>query len=244
MGWIRVTFLVAGRVMTALVAGVGFWFDYAGESVLSISRSNWGIIGLIAFGVFVLLTLIREIDLVLQQRPRIEVYSNSPAGMDLTLVVYNKSDTSANFSATMTCTFNYGELMEKVQMSGLRNASMYWESSGNANELINGHGRKILRLCSTKETALAGATLKVTHYMEFYKVESGILESVDCAHWSEGSRIPKVIVDVHLDSSVPIKGRRLWKYQVFYIEGNNMLGIYDLARSQSKSLIRKVLSLD
>ena len=66
--------------MVALVAGFGFAWDYTGESVLAISSGNWGLIGLIAFGVFILLTVVREIDLALQQRPKIrlkhEVYNN------------------------------------------------------------------------------------------------------------------------------------------------------------------------
>ena len=63
------------RVMAALVGGFSFALDYTGESILSISSGNWGIIGLVAFGVFVLITLGREIDLALQQRPEIIVES-------------------------------------------------------------------------------------------------------------------------------------------------------------------------
>ena len=59
--------------MTALLAGGGLAFDYTGESVLTISSANWGLIGLIAFVVFILLTIAREVDLSLQQGPKIEV---------------------------------------------------------------------------------------------------------------------------------------------------------------------------
>ncbi len=71
---------MVGRVVAALVAGLGFAWDYTGKSVLTISSGNWGIIGLIALGVFAVLTLFREIGLALQQKPKIElrheVYDN------------------------------------------------------------------------------------------------------------------------------------------------------------------------
>lgn len=64
--------------MTALLAGFGLAWDYTGESVLTISSGSWGLIGLIAAGVFVLLTVAREIELYLHPRPKVEYDGLSP----------------------------------------------------------------------------------------------------------------------------------------------------------------------
>ncbi len=219
--------------MTALLAGFGLAWDYTGESVLTLSSNNWGLIGLIAFVAFVVITIIREVDLAFQQRPQIEINSNSLVGMELTLVVHNKSQVPASFSAVMTCTFDYGDNMSNVQIVGLQNVSMCWESSGKANEPINGDGYKILKLCSKEENKFLGSG-SIVHYMKFYKVESDSLQAVSCAHWSEGDRIPKVNIDIQVDSSMSIKGRTSWKYQVYYVAGNNMIGITNLPSTPDK----------
>lgn len=72
MGLPRLLFYIGGRVIAGVLACLGFALDYTGGSILTISSANWGIIGLIASGVFVVLTLVREIDLVLQQKPKIK----------------------------------------------------------------------------------------------------------------------------------------------------------------------------
>ena len=83
--------------MAAIVTGLGLAFDYTGANWLNISFSNWGLIGLIAFGVFVVLTLVREIDRALQQKPNIMV-SPEIHNDRATLIVTNIGG-EANFTA-------------------------------------------------------------------------------------------------------------------------------------------------
>ncbi len=73
MGWIRITFYVGARVLTAGLAGLGFSFDYTGKSIAGLSPDNLGLIGLIAMGIFIAITLYREVDLILEQKPKIVV---------------------------------------------------------------------------------------------------------------------------------------------------------------------------
>ena len=83
----RDLFYIGVRTMTALVAALGFSLDYSGGSIAGINTSNWGLIGLIAFGVFALITLIREIDSAIQPHPKIEYDSVSPDKAQLTDIV-------------------------------------------------------------------------------------------------------------------------------------------------------------
>ena len=83
--------------MAMLLAGFGLAWDYSGESVLTISSGQWGIIGFIAFGLFIVLTLVREIDLALQPRPKIKVLPTVSNGRAM-LEVYNTGG-DADFTA-------------------------------------------------------------------------------------------------------------------------------------------------
>ena len=76
-------------MLTVLLSGLGFAFDYTGASVLSWSPDNWRAVGLITFGAFVVLTLVREIDLALQRRSNI-VMNPTLSNKSATLEVENK----------------------------------------------------------------------------------------------------------------------------------------------------------
>jgi len=93
----KTIFFVGGRLVTATLGVLGFAFDLTGGSVLAISSSNWGIIGLVAFVSFIILTLAREVTLMWKQKPNItvnpEVHNNRA-----TLVVTNTGG-EANFTA-------------------------------------------------------------------------------------------------------------------------------------------------
>jgi hypothetical protein len=123
MGLPRILFYAVGRAVTVLIAGFGLGFDCTGGSWLTISSGNWGLIGLIALMVFVFITVGREIDLALQQEPQIEVYPNESIGGKITLVVRNRSQVSAIFSAVMSCKLlRMGRAHSHIQR--LKNASM------------------------------------------------------------------------------------------------------------------------
>lgn len=237
-----ITFLV-GLVM----AVIGGWYDYkqtlaAPIGPFGLSMFLWGFI-IFAIGTIAIIAQLRyEIRKRENLKVKLEVSPNSIVGREITLVVHNNSNISADFSAIMTCTFDYGELMNDVKIHGLMNVSMGWEASGKATEMINGGGRKILKLCSAGERDDNGGTLR--HYMQFYKVESDSLESIECADYSAEGRIPKVKVDIQLDSSLPLKGRRVWAYEVRYINNGVMLAISPLERLRRQSFIRKVLRLN
>jgi hypothetical protein len=77
MGLLRI-FSVIGRIVSAIVTGVGISLDYTGKAVLSLTPDDLGLIGLIAFIVFFFLTLYRELELLLQPRPRVQFSGISP----------------------------------------------------------------------------------------------------------------------------------------------------------------------
>lgn len=80
MGLPRMLFYVVSRVMAALIAGIGLYLDYTGGSIAGLTFSNWKEIVIYAIGAALALTIGREIDLALQQRPKItllpKVYRN------------------------------------------------------------------------------------------------------------------------------------------------------------------------
>jgi len=89
VGLPKIILYQVSRMLTLLLGGLGFAFDYTGASVLSWTPDNWRTVGFIAFGVFVILTLLREIDLALQQRAKIKV-NPVLSNRNATLEVENK----------------------------------------------------------------------------------------------------------------------------------------------------------
>ncbi len=98
MRWLRILLYGVGRIAAAGFASVGFALDWTGGSIPNIHIDNWGKTGLVAFAVFGGLTLVREIDLLLQQRPNIKVTPEVHNGRAL-LEVHN-SGAEADFTAT------------------------------------------------------------------------------------------------------------------------------------------------
>lgn len=65
-------------MIATVVAALGFGLDYTGGSI-SGSSSHWGLTALIAVGVAFMITIVREIDLLIQPRPKVEFYEISVA---------------------------------------------------------------------------------------------------------------------------------------------------------------------
>ena len=226
------------------MTAIGLWYDYQ-QSITTptgpfgITILSWGIILFVIGSVGTILQLRHKISKLENPKSEIEIYPNSPAGRTIELVVYNKGKTPANFNATMTCTFDYGGLMTDVGIEGLKNVSMCWVTSGKSTETISGGGWKILKLCSFGDRADKSGSL--LRYMQFCKVESDSLQTVEGAHYSQDSSIPKAKVDIKVASTLPIKGRSIWAYEVGYVEHTNYLKIFPQRQSSRKSLIGKVL---
>ena len=89
MGCIRIIFLVAGRIMTGLLAGIGLGLDVFGGELVTASNIDWGQIGFVSLIVIAGLTIWREIDLALRERHYAEFDVNiSPeVGRVINLVV-------------------------------------------------------------------------------------------------------------------------------------------------------------
>lgn len=58
-------------MITAIVAAFGLALDIKGGSLANLSLNEWGVIGLIAAMIFIIITVFREIDLAWQPRPRV-----------------------------------------------------------------------------------------------------------------------------------------------------------------------------
>jgi len=117
MGLPRILLYVVGRAMTALMAGFGLAWDYTGKSVLTVSSGDWGLIGLICMGVFVLITIFREVDLALQKRPKIVVQAKTDDNLAI-LEVHNIGG-KANFTAR-------AKIVDKILQS--QSYYMCWDS--------------------------------------------------------------------------------------------------------------------
>lgn len=217
-------FYIGGLVMTA----VGGWYDY--QQTLTIPYGPFGLSillwGIIIAGLGSLLLISQmwyRIWKLENPKVEIDVYPNSLVARDITLVVHNRSKIPADFSATMTPKFDYAEAnISDSKIQGLIDVSMVWEASGTASDKINPDGRKIIKICSVDEQIL---TEKTKHYIRFYKVESSQLQSFECASYMDGDAIPKVNIDVQVNSDMPIKGQRNWVYEIGYINDGRMLTI-------------------
>lgn len=125
----RTIFYVWIRWISVTIAALGFGFDLAGASVLTWSSNNWGIVGIGAFGMFFVLTLVKEVDVALQQKPNITV-SPEVHGDRATLVVTNTGG-AANFTAR-------ARVRATIPEPALYN--MYWESVRGTSCHIDGGG--------------------------------------------------------------------------------------------------------
>jgi len=189
----------------------------------------WGVIVAILGSALLIGQLWYKIWKLENPKVEVEIYPNRPTSKNITLVIHNKSEVTANFSAVMTCTVDPEYPGAILLVTGLQNVSMCWESSGTANEFINRDGKKLLKLCSKQE---GNTGEEVLHYTEFYKIESGQIKTVECAHWTETSRVPKINIDIQLDSDREIKGRNLWQFQIYYMEVTKSIAIYEIAQSK------------
>jgi len=115
--------------MTALLAGLGFAFDYTGESWLDISSGGWGLIGLIAFGVFVAITIGREIDIAFQQRPNVMVRPEVRNNRAILVVKNIGAEADFTAKARVIASNPEAELY-----------TMYWESVPGTSCHIDGDG--------------------------------------------------------------------------------------------------------
>lgn len=129
MGLVKIGFFVVGRLATAILGALGLASGLTGESVLGLSASNWGIVGLIAFTVFFGLTVAREVDLALEQRPNIVV--RPEIHDDRALLVVTNIGGSGSFTA---------KARAMATTPGSELYTMYWEPISAANCLIDGDG--------------------------------------------------------------------------------------------------------
>lgn len=126
---IRTILYVWIRWISGIIAALGFGFDLAGESVLAWSSKNWGIVGIGAFVMFAVLTLVKEVDVALQEKPSITV-STEVHGNRAKLVVTNNGG-AANFTAR-------ARVRASIPEPELYN--MYWESVLGTSCPIDGGG--------------------------------------------------------------------------------------------------------
>jgi len=207
---LRIIFYVVGRVIAGLVAGLGLAFDYTGESVLTLSSDRWGIIGLFAFGVFVVITLIREIDFALLQRPEIKVESVVRNNRAILEVQNIGGEAEFTAKARVIATIPEAELY-----------TMYWESERGTKCHIDGNGgvasilvgkiAEVNRITSDIETNISKGSLVLLkmgtsgeQIFPAFSVERSVEKRGDMEVIS-GSPIDRCIVEITLTSTPTLK---------------------------------------
>ncbi|MBI2846654.1 MAG: hypothetical protein HYX82_02095 [Chloroflexi bacterium] len=208
--------------MTGLLAGLGLAFDYTGESVLTISPSHWGRIGLIASGIFVLLTAIREIDLALQQKPEIIVKPQIHNGRAILEVRNIGGEANFTAKARVIATVPERELY-----------TMYWESVRDISCHIDGDGGIASILVGEKakrDVILKGEPLKSilrggielfkmgTSGEQTFSVFSGerSIERIGDKLITEGKAIARCIVEVTITATPRLKSK--WGTHKYLLE--------------------------
>ena len=129
MGLVKTGLFVGGRLVTAIIGVLGFAFSLAGESALTLSANNWGIIGLIAFGTFILLTLAKEVGMMWAQRPDVTV--SPEIHNDRAILVVTNTGGEGDFTATARV---------RAAIPEPKLYTMYWESVHAAHCHIDGGG--------------------------------------------------------------------------------------------------------
>jgi hypothetical protein len=143
----RILFYTVGRIVAGLIGVFGLAWDVTGDSALSISPNNWGLIGLVAFAAFIVITTVREIELALQQRPKIAVEPISNENQ-AKLEIHNSGG-----SATFTVK---ARGIKGFVQPGLYN--MQWESSPRSpNCLIHHDGYESIKVGEISPKAYASS---------------------------------------------------------------------------------------
>jgi hypothetical protein len=222
MWWLfRDIIVVVGLLVMVIISVIGF--VGVGFDIREISKNIaiWGLTWLevlfilLAISFLVVVTrLLKRLGQFERVRPELEVKPKSLTARELSLIVYNKGKSPASFEAVMTSfTVMYGELM-KMKVENLKNASMVWETSGGAVEIINPNSSKVIKICryEQQDNPQEGKT----RFMNFYKVESSKTQTILCGEYMEGFPSPKAEIVIRFDSNLPINGQREWKYEIGY----------------------------
>src|SRR4030043_367607 len=139
----RIIFYKGVRIASFIVGAFGFAFNAVGGNWHSISSNNWGKTGVIAFGVFAILTLVKEIDLMWQHKPNIVVIPEIHDSR-ATLMVKNTGGVAGDFTA-------------KARVTACRPEaalySMCWESLSDASCHTDGDGGTASILVAEKSRA-------------------------------------------------------------------------------------------
>ena len=225
MALLRVIFLIGGRAMTGLIAGFGLAFDYSGKSFASITSEDWGIIGLIAFGVFVILTVVREIDLLIQSHPKIFISPIVQGGFAI-LNIRNIGDKGASFSARAKIL--EGHPMRKIPYN------VPWQDERGTEHFIKKNDDALLLIAKIAEGNIKKNTLEEsTLNGELELCETSNLGAWSIPLYSSQHPYPqqerdlrlKFKVEIAISSEPPLKRQHSSQY-IISIE-NNQLTIVD-----------------
>lgn len=198
--------------------GIGLYFDIVQVAqtpeICGISIFYIGIISFTIVAISVIAQLWWYIYKIESDYPVIDVKpKHPPCAREITLIVHNKGNKPATFSANMTCDIIPGE-RQLTRIRQLVNASMIWESSGTDTETINPNQPKVLKVCFINREDRNG---DITYTMNFYIRELALIEKIPCAEYREGIiSTPRVQLDIIFTADFPIKGKSEWKYDVTY----------------------------
>jgi hypothetical protein len=205
---------IGGLVMT----GIGGWYDYQQTSIMPYGPFGFSILlwGIIIAGVGSILLIgqlwykIRSLE---RPKTAIDITFRTKVGREISLIIHNKGNIPATFSADMTCCIIPGA-RQLTKIFQLINASMIWESSGTDTETINAGRSKVLKVCYFTSEDRNGS--KILN-MNFYKRELSKSEIVPCADYAEGNiPTPKVQMNITFGANLPIRGKNNWKYEIAY----------------------------
>jgi len=232
MGVIRFLYQWGGGLVMAIAFLIGIPGSFSATRELVSWVSSYGVQPIhLAFWLLgtgaIYTTIIQGIRIKRLESPKtaIDVKFKTQVGREITLIVRNKGNIPATFSADMTCSIIPGE-HQLTKILQLIDASMVWESSGTDTETINAGRSKVLKVCYFKSEDRNG--LKICN-MNFYKRELSKSEIVPCADCTESDTpAPKVQMNITFGSNLPIHGKSDWKYEITYALPAPLLHIKNL----------------
>jgi hypothetical protein len=199
MYWARAILFVVGRIVTALIAGVGLGLDYSGGAIAKLTPGQWGRIGFIAFLVFVVLTGWRELDLWLQQKPRIKIRPFVDASQCAKLEIFNYG-ASAKFTATYKIIQGRHCDLTNMYMS-------HWETE----DVIDGNASGVIAIA--QKTHIHDSMLHTPAIELLFRTQDGTIGRQITGYWTTGNNgviretnpPPSVLLEMTVTSPTMLK---------------------------------------
>ena len=206
---LRTIFYKGVRLVSVIIGGLGFASTLTGDSVLAISPERGWVVGIVAFGVFFIVTLAREVDLELQQKPNIVVVPEISS--ECAKLVVRNIGGAGKFSARAKVEGSHPETgLYTMNWESVNDISCHIDGNGGTASIVVGKEAKESRLGGDADTAIFKGSLILSKMgesgVEEFPVISGKIRHVTgVKEYSEHTYVERCIVQVTITATPTLK---------------------------------------